>query len=94
MRCGLGDWQGDIAIGRDFPIYERVHLQFRAEAFNILNDPVFGAFTNWNYGPYNPQTLFGFGGAFNTLNNNLAGLNSLYQSGGPRSLQIALKLSF
>ena len=29
-----------------------------------------------------------------TLNNQIGGLNSLYQTGGPRSLQIALKLIF
>jgi hypothetical protein len=28
------------------------------------------------------------------LNNSLGGLNALYQTGGPRSLQLALKLQF
>jgi len=35
-----------------------------------------------------------FGYAYNTLNSQLGGLNSLYQMGGPRSLQAALKVIF
>ena len=27
----------DLAVGRDFPIHERLRLKIRAEAFNILN---------------------------------------------------------
>jgi hypothetical protein len=92
---GFGAWQKKFAIRRDFPIHERLHLQFRAEAFNLFNHPAFSSiFGYWSYGPYNPQTLSGFGGATSTLNNNVGGLNALYQTGGPRSLQIALKLLF
>ena len=40
---GFGAWQMDLAVRRDFPIYERLKLQFRAEAFNIFNHPNFGA---------------------------------------------------
>ena len=36
-------WQMDLAVRRDFPIHERLKLQFRAEAFNIFNHPNFGA---------------------------------------------------
>jgi outer membrane receptor protein involved in Fe transport len=32
----------DLAIDRTFRITERVHLQFRSEAFNLLNQTVFG----------------------------------------------------
>jgi hypothetical protein len=70
-------------------------LQFRAEAFNLLNHPAFGNFNNyWPSGRYNPSCLCGFGVAGATSNNSLGGENSLYQTGGPRSLQIALKLLF
>lgn len=81
-------WQSDLAIRREFPIHDRLNLQFRAESFNIFNHPNFGTIQN--------MTTAGslFGKASNTLNTSLGGLNSLYQTGGPRSLQLALRLSF
>jgi hypothetical protein len=86
---GFGAVQADLALRRDFPIHEGLHLQFRAEAFNVFNHANFGAI--YSYLPYGPN-LFGY--AYQTLNNSLGGLNSLYQSGGPRSLQLMLKLAF
>jgi hypothetical protein len=32
-----GEWNLDLAVGRDFPIRERLRLKVRGEAFNILN---------------------------------------------------------
>jgi hypothetical protein len=81
--------QADVALHRTFELHDALSLQFRAEAFNILNHPQFGAiYSNLAYGPSQ------FGYAYNTLNGELGGLNPLYQSGGPRSLQIMLKFSF
>ena len=84
---GFGAWQMDLAIRRDFPIYENLKLQFRAEAFNVFNHPSFGYI--------NP--IFGqntFGQATGTLASTLGILSPLYQMGGPRSMQFALKLVF
>jgi Carboxypeptidase regulatory-like domain/TonB dependent receptor-like, beta-barrel len=86
---GFGLWQTDIAIQRDFPLYERLNLKFRVEAFNLFNHPNFGSIdNNLEDGP----ALFGR--ATNTLNGQLGGLNPLYQVGGPRSIQFALKITF
>jgi len=77
----------DMAVRRDFPIYETLKLQFRAEAFNIFNHPNFG----------NINSSLGqktFGQATATLANSLGILSPLYQMGGPRSMQFALKLVF
>lgn len=86
---GFGAWQLDFAVHRQFNLTERVNLQFRSEFFNVFNHPNFGA-------PYNDLTcgLGCFGLATDTLNQNLGGLNQLYQIGGPRSVQFALKVEF
>jgi hypothetical protein len=84
---GFGAWQMNLAIRREFPIYENLKLQFRAEAFNTFNHP--------NFGVINAQ--FGqntFGQATGTLAGSLGILNPLYQQGGSRSMQFALKLVF
>ena len=92
---GFGAWQLNFAVRRDFPIHERLHLQFRVEAFNLFNHPTFAGVNNiLTSGPYNPSCLCGFGVAGGTLNTTTGGLNALYQTGGPRSLQLALKIIF
>ncbi len=91
---GFDAVQADIAMRRDFPIHEGFGLQFRAEAFNILNHPVMGSINNALNSGDDPLGRSNFGQAYNTLNSSLGGLNPLYQVGGPRSLQLALKLHF
>jgi hypothetical protein len=95
---GFGATEWDFAVHRDFPIRESVKLQFRAEMFNVLNHPNFGQ----------PSGTFGVGGfglSSQTLGQYLDGggpssnvgggaFSSLYQIGGPRSIQLALKLFF
>jgi len=87
---GFGAWQMDLAVRRDFPIFENLKLQFRAEAFNIFNHP--------NFGTINSSLCSGtgctFGQATSTLANSHAVLSSLYQLGGSRSMQFSLRLAF
>lgn len=90
---GFGAWQMDLAVRREFPIYESVKLQFRAEAFNIFNHPNFGTI-NSTYCAAGAGTGCTFGQAISTLANSLGGLSPIYQMGGPRSAQFALKLIF
>jgi hypothetical protein len=84
---GFAAWQLDLAVRRDFPIHERLKVQFRAEAFNIFNHPNFGSI-NSSFGQAT------FGQATGTLANSLGVLNPLFQQGGPRSMQFALKCIF
>ena len=84
---GFGAWQMDLAVRREFPIGEKLKLQFRAEAFNMFNHPNFGAIDSFFGDPT-------FGQALGTLANSLGILSPLYQMGGPRSMQFALKAIF
>ncbi|HWB85092.1 MAG TPA: TonB-dependent receptor [Bryobacteraceae bacterium] len=84
---GFDAVQADIALRREFGLAERARLEFRAEALNIFNHPNFGAISTQLSDPR-------FGRATSTLNSQLGGVNPLYQIGGPRSLQLALKLKF
>lgn len=86
---GFGANEIDFAMRRQFDPSDRVKIQFRAEAFNLLNRPDFGAIYNTlNFG------VSLFGQAYNTLNIGLKNQNALYEQGGPRSLQLALKVLF
>lgn len=89
LARAFGSTQMDLAVRRDFLLGDKFRLQLRAEAFNLLNHAVFGSIYN--------QLSVGaarFGQAYTTMNSQLGGLNSLYQTGGPRSIQLALKLRF
>jgi len=84
---GFPFWQIDMALRRQFKLTDKVALQFRAEAFNVFNHP--------NFGPIQTSlTSPTFGQATSMLNTGLSGLSPLYQIGGPRSMQFALKLQF
>jgi len=85
--------QLDFSLRRQFKFTERYRLQFRADFFNLFNHPNFG----------NPPTLLDFppfGESIQMLGQSLgsggieAGFSPLYQIGGPRSIQLALKLQF
>jgi hypothetical protein len=90
---GFGATQWDLTLRRQFRFPKRVSLQARGDFFNILNHPNFGS-------PINYVTSPQFGQATQMLNNYLGsggqsgGFNPLYQIGGPRSIQLALKLAF
>jgi Carboxypeptidase regulatory-like domain/TonB dependent receptor-like, beta-barrel len=95
---GFGAWQWDFATHRDFPLGEHVKLQFRAELFNVLNHPNFAPPLG-GLAPTFVPPLFGL--ASQTLAQGLGSFNSgpgafspLYQFGGPRSGEFALKLIF
>jgi len=85
---GFGLTQVDLSLGRKFAVTDRIALQFRTDAFNLFNHPNFA----------NPLAFIGSGATFlrspSMANQGLGGLNAVFQQGGPRSLQLSLKLSF
>ena len=97
---GFGAWQWDFAVHRDFPFGEHLKLQFRAEMFNVLNHPDFGppvgtailhTSGSGSIFGWSSQTL---GQSLNASNVGAGAFSPLYQFGGPRSVQLALKLTF
>src|SRR5262249_31173436 len=100
---GFGMYQADLDIRRDFHLTEKLRLQFKAEFFNVTNHPNFGDPS----GSIGSATVTGvptlsptFGRSLTTLNQNLGpggangGLSPLFQVGGPRSIQLSMKLIF
>jgi hypothetical protein len=91
--------QLDLAVRRHFSLGERMTLQLRAEAFNIFNHPNFGD-PGANNDLANLLTSPNFGQSTQMLKSSLGtggttgGFSPLYQVGGPRSIQLALKLQF
>ncbi len=79
--------QTNIAAQREFPIHDRLKLQFRAETFNLVNHPNFGYID-----PFISDALFGQ--SIEMLNQSFGATGSLYQQGGPRSVQFELRLAF
>jgi hypothetical protein len=90
---GFSMSQVDFALRRRFPLTERLSLQFRAEFFNLFNHPNFGD-------PIGNLSNANFGQSLNMLAQSLGagglsgGFAPLYQVGGPRSIQLALRLQF
>jgi hypothetical protein len=84
---GFGMQQINVAARRSFLLYRETSLQFRAEAFNVLNHP--------NFGFVDPTIEDStFGQATTMLNGSLATMASQYQQGGARSMQLSLRLQF
>jgi hypothetical protein len=85
---GPAFWNLTTAAQRNFSLSERWRLVFRVEAFNIFNHP----------NASNPNGCLCDGPLFGLIEatgQSLHGVNNaLYATGGPRSLQLTLKLQF
>jgi len=84
---GFPVYQLDMSLRRNFILTEQLNLQLRADAFNLFNHPNFAD-------PIGVLPDANFGRSVQMLGTRLSGLSSLYQIGGPRSFQLALKLQF
>jgi hypothetical protein len=94
---GFPFYEWDLSITKEFKFRERLTAQFRAEAFNILNrvnfsnvfggpggdntytDPTAGAGASFGFRPQTPD---------------ITSSNPTLGQGGPRALQLGLKLIF
>jgi hypothetical protein len=89
---GFGAQQLDLGVRRAIPIGEKMSLTLSGQAYNVFNHPNFA----------NPSPLEGanlaspnFGVVTEMLNQSFGGpVNSLFRSGGPRSIELAVRLRF
>jgi hypothetical protein len=79
--------QFDFNVEKDFPIHESLGLEFRIEFFNLFNTPNFA-------NPVNALTSAQFGEPATMADYNSTGIGQFFNSGGPRSIQLALRLHF
>ena len=77
---GFGAQQLSLSVRRDIHLHDRLYMQLRGDGFNVSNSPDFG---------YIVPTLTDelFGQPILSLNQSYGQTGSLYQPGGPRSLQ-------
>jgi Carboxypeptidase regulatory-like domain/TonB-dependent Receptor Plug Domain len=84
---GFNAVQANVALRREMPIYDRLAAQIQVEAFNVLNHP--------NFGYIDPSLSHAlFGQSTKMLNQSFGPAGSLYQQGGPRSVQFSFKVTF
>ena len=91
---GFAMSQVDLAVCRDIPVTGGLRIQLRAEIFNLFDQTSYGP-------PINTLSSGLFGQATRSLASSFGGggitgggLSPLYQVGGPRSIQLALKVQF
>jgi hypothetical protein len=90
---GFGSWQSDVAAERLFRLTDGLRLSFRAEAYNVFNHAQFADPVRFLSNP-----LFGISQApLNMMlgtGSPISGQTPAFQMGGPRSMQVSLRLSF
>jgi len=97
MFRGLPYYNVDLSVTKEFKIKERLTAQFRAEFFNILNHP---NISNPFGGPggdntfTDPTAAAGASFGFRALTPDVLSSNPVLGSGGPRAMQLGLKLKF
>jgi Carboxypeptidase regulatory-like domain/TonB dependent receptor len=77
---GVAEW--DFSVGKYFPVNEKLKIEFRADAFNFLNHPIFG----------NPNPVFGAETITGTADN--VDNDSHFGAGAQRQIQLNLKFLF
>jgi hypothetical protein len=85
MARGFNAQQLSLSAQREIHLYDRLHLQLRGDVFNVFNNPDFGYIV-----PNLTDQLFGQ--PILSLNQSYSQSGSLYQPGGPRSLQFMFRV--
>ena len=89
---GFGFSQIDLSLRRQIVLTEKWRLNLSAQGYNVLNHPAFDNPSAFGAANLSSPT---FGVATRTLGGGFGGgSGSLYRSGGPRSLELAVRLQF
>jgi hypothetical protein len=79
--------QGNFALRQNYQLPERLNMQLKVETFNVFNHP--------NFGYIDPSLSdFLFGQSTKMLDQSFGPSGALYNQGGPRGIQLSLKLAF
>ena len=90
---GFGMWQANLSAERPFRLSDSLRLSLRAEAYNVFNHTQFADPVRYLSNPL-------FGQSTSALNlmmgsgSPASGQAPAFQSGGPRSMQLSLRLNF
>jgi hypothetical protein len=84
---GFGTVQGNFAVRQTLHLYEQLNLQLRVEIFNVFNHPSFG------YIDPSLSDAF-FGQSTKMLDQSFGTSGALYNQGGPRAVQLSIRLAF
>jgi hypothetical protein len=76
----------DLSLQKEFTITESKRVQFRAEAFNFMNTPLFPGPDTWPYDGPPVRQANGSWSGFGTV--------PFYQQNFPRIVQLSLKVLF
>jgi hypothetical protein len=90
---GFGMWQADAALSRELRPLGDLRMSLRLEAFNVFNHPLFADPLRYRSNP-----LFGESTSPLSLmlgsGSPVSGQSPVFQMGGPRSLQMSLRVNF
>ena len=89
---GFSFAQLDLSLRRTVPISGRLQLNVAAQGYNIFNHPNFA-----NPSPFEGGNMSSpnFGIATQMMNQSFGGgVNQLYRSGGPRSMELSIRVQF
>ena len=84
---GFGAYQMNLAVRRELHLFPKAGVQVRLDIFNVFNHPQFGYVD-----PVLTDALFGQ--ATLMLNQSFGSTGSLYEPGGPRSMQLSVRVHY
>jgi hypothetical protein len=84
---GFPEVQGNFGVRQTYQLWEGVNMQLKIEAFNVFNHPNFGYID-----PSFSDLLFGQ--STKMLDQSFGNAGALYNQGGPRALQVSVKVTF